>query len=487
MSSIGVLGAGTWGMALARMLSNSEHDVTVWSAIEKEIDDLSATRCHPNLPDMIIPASIVFTKSIEEACAQKDVILFAVPSVFVRSTADKARHYIPDSQIIVDVAKGIEADTLYTMSEVIRDEIQKDGLHENLKIVALSGPTHAEEVARDLPTTIVSACTDLDVAEKVQDIFMNTCMRVYTNVDVQGVELCGALKNVIALAAGISKGLGYGDNAKAALITRGMAEISRLGVAMGCMEQTFNGLAGIGDLIVTATSMHSRNNRAGQLIGKGHAVADAVSQVGMVVEGINALPAAMQLSKRYSVEMPIIAAVNAVVNGEVSPFSALEALMTRDKKTEMSKSILDINFENTIIKNKRGIGMKRVITYGTFDLLHYGHINLLRRAKALGDYLVVVVSSDEFNWNEKQKKCYFTYEQRKAMVEAIRYVDLVIPETCWEQKRTDVHEYHIDTFVMGDDWKGKFDFLKEEGVEVVYLPRTPEISTTQIKADLNKK
>lgn len=221
----------------------------------------------------------------------------------------KARHYIPDSQIIVDVAKGIEADTLYTMSEVIRDEIQKDGLHENLKIVALSGPTHAEEVARDLPTTIVSACTDLDVAEKVQDIFMNTCMRVYTNVDVQGVELCGALKNVIALAAGISKGLGYGDNAKAALITRGMAEISRLGVAMGCMEQTFNGLAGIGDLIVTATSEHSRNNRAGQLIGNGCSPSEAVKRVGMVVEGVNALPAVMQLMQRYDIDMPIVTAV----------------------------------------------------------------------------------------------------------------------------------------------------------------------------------
>lgn len=487
MSSIGVLGAGTWGMALARMLSNSEHDVTVWSAIEKEIDDLSATRCHPNLPDMIIPASIVFTKSIEEACVQKDIILFAVPSVFVRSTADKARQYISDSQIIVDVAKGIEPDTLYTMSEVIRDEMQKDGLHENLKIVALSGPTHAEEVANDMPTTIVSACTDLEVAEKVQDVFMNTCMRVYTNVDVRGVELCGALKNIIALAAGISKGLGYGDNAKAALITRGMAEISRLGDAMGCMEQTFNGLAGIGDLIVTATSEHSRNNRAGQLIGKGYLPTEAVKQVGMVVEGINALPAIMQLMQRYDIDMPIMTAVNAVVNKCADPKETVAQLMNRDKKSELSKSILDINFESTILKNRRSSTMKRVITYGTFDLLHYGHINLLRRAKALGDYLIVVLSSDEFNWNEKQKKCYFTYEERKALLESVRYVDLVIPEENWEQKRTDVHEYHVDTFVMGDDWKGKFDFLKEEGVEVVYLPRTPEISTTQIKNDLNKK
>lgn len=353
MSSIGVLGAGTWGMALARMLSNSGQDVTVWSAIKKEIDDLSSTRCHPNLPDMIIPDTIVFTKSIEEVCVQKDIILFAVPSVFVRSTAEKARQYIPDGQIVVDVAKGIEADTLYTMSEVIRDEIQKDGLHPNAKIVALSGPTHAEEVACDMPTTIVSACTDLDVAEKVQDVFMNTCMRVYTNVDVHGVELCGALKNIIALAAGISKGLGYGDNAKAALITRGMAEISRLGVAMGCMEQTFNGLAGIGDLIVTATSEHSRNNRAGQLIGNGCLPSDAIKRVGMVVEGVNALPAVMQLMQRYDIDMPIVTAVNAVVNEGADPKEIVTRLMSRDKKSELPKSILDINFESTILKNRR--------------------------------------------------------------------------------------------------------------------------------------
>ena len=353
MSSIGVLGAGTWGMALARMLSNSGQDVTVWSAIKKEIDDLSSTRCHPNLPDMIIPDTIVFTKSIEEVCVQKDIILFAVPSVFVRSTAEKARQYIPDGQIVVDVAKGIEADTLYTMSEVIRDEIQKDGLHPNAKIVALSGPTHAEEVACDMPTTIVSACTDLDVAEKVQDVFMNTCMRVYTNVDVHGVELCGALKNIIALAAGISKGLGYGDNAKAALITRGMAEISRLGVAMGCMEQTFNGLAGIGDLIVTATSEHSRNNRAGQLIGNGCSPSDAIKRVGMVVEGVNALPAVMQLMQRYDIDMPIVTAVNAVVNEGADPKEIVTRLMSRDKKSELPKSIFDINFESTILKNRR--------------------------------------------------------------------------------------------------------------------------------------
>lgn len=486
MRKIGVLGAGTWGMALARMLANSNHDVMVWSALKGEIEEFSKTRKHPNLPGMEIPEEIQFTTNIEDVCKDKDILLMAVPSVFVRSTVAQMRAVVPDGQIIVDVAKGIEADTLFTMTEVIRNEINMDGKHGNVKLVALSGPTHAEEVARDLPTTIVSACNDIDVAEIVQDTFMNSCMRVYTNTDITGVELCGAMKNIIALAAGISAGLGYGDNAKAAIITRGMAEVTRLGLEMGCLEQTFNGLAGIGDLVVTATSVHSRNNKAGNLIGRGYTPADAIKEVGMVVEGINAIPAAMKLAERYQIELPIIEAVDAIVNKAANPADVVQELMGRDKKIELSKSAIDVSYENAIVKNKRGNRMKRVITYGTFDLLHYGHINLLRRAKALGDYLVVVVSSDEFNWNEKKKKCYFTYEQRKALIEAIRYVDLVIPETCWEQKRTDVHEYHIDTFVMGDDWKGKFDYLEEEGVEVVYLPRTPEISTTQIKEDLTQ-
>ena len=484
LSRIGILGTGTWGIALGRILANTGHDVVMWSAIEKEIDSLSSTRIHQNLPGMVIPQQIRFTKSIEEVCDDKEVLIFAVPSIFVRSTASKASSYISDDQIIVDVGKGIETDTLLTLSEVIKDELQKGGRHQNIKLVALSGPTHAEEVALDMPTLIVSACTDLEVAEKIQDIFTNTCMRVYTNIDVRGVELCGALKNIIALASGISTGLGYGDNAKAALITRGMAEITRLGTAMGCVDQTFAGLSGMGDLIVTATSAHSRNNRTGYLIGQGKKPDEAIKEVGMVVEGINALPAAMKLSKHYSVELPIIFAVNEVINHNADPEKTVAALMQREKKTELTKSALDINFESNLLKNTRRTGMKRVITYGTFDLLHYGHINLLRRAKALGDYLIVVVSSDEFNWNEKHKKTYFTYEQRKQLLEAIRYVDLVIPEESWQQKRNDMHEYHVDTFVMGDDWKGKFDFLKEEGVEVVYLPRTPEISTSQIKHDL---
>ncbi|MBR4469749.1 MAG: NAD(P)-dependent glycerol-3-phosphate dehydrogenase [Erysipelotrichaceae bacterium] len=332
---IGVLGTGTWGIALARMLANDNYEVTAWSAIESEIDELSTKRIHKNLPGMVVPDSIVFTKDISEVCKDKEILLFAVPSVFVRSTTEKARDFIPDGQIIVDVAKGIEADTLFTMSQVIGD-VLSDGKHDNIKIVALSGPTHAEEVARDMPTTIVSACKDESAARKVQDIFMNTCMRVYTNDDVLGIELCGALKNIIALASGISTGLGNGDNAKAAIITRGMVEMTRLGLAMGAKQETFSGLAGVGDLIVTATSIHSRNNRCGMLIGQGVKPSEAVKQVGMVVEGVNALPAAMRLIEKYQVEMPITAMVNAVVKEEVDPATAVAALMGRDKKNEMN-------------------------------------------------------------------------------------------------------------------------------------------------------
>ena len=340
MSKIGVLGAGTWGMALARMLYNSGHSVCIWSALPKEVEEFSATRRHPNLPGMEIPEGIAFTKEMGEICRDKDILLFAVPSPFVRSTARLAAPYVPKNQIIVDVAKGIEADTLLTMTGIIADEIADP----SVKLVALSGPTHAEEVAKDLPTTIVSACEDEQVAELVQNIFWGTCMRVYTNTDVLGVELCGAMKNVIALASGVATGLGYGDNAKAALITRGMAEISRLGMAMGCKEQTFGGLAGIGDLIVTATSVHSRNNRCGTLIGQGVPVDEAIRQVGMVVEGINALPAAMTLARKYNVEMPIVEAAYQVVKEGVAPKDVVQQLMTRGKKPELPPSALDNHY-----------------------------------------------------------------------------------------------------------------------------------------------
>ena len=330
MSNIGVLGAGTWGMALSRLLHNNGHQVCVWSALEREVTEFSATRVHPNLPGMEIPADITFTGEISEVCQGRDILLFAVPSPFVRSTARLAAPYIRDGQIIVDVAKGIETDTLMSMSQIIAQEVANP----TVKIVALSGPTHAEEVAKDLPTTIVSACEDQTVAELVQNVFWGTCMRVYTNDDVLGVELCGAVKNVIALACGVAVGLGYGDNIKAALITRGIAELSRLGMAMGCREDTFSGLAGVGDLIVTATSMHSRNNRCGMLIGQGVPVDEAVKQVGMVVEGLNALPATMILAEKYQVEMPIVQAVYDIVHQGVHPKDVVQQLMGRDKKPE---------------------------------------------------------------------------------------------------------------------------------------------------------
>lgn len=237
MIKIAVFGAGTWGIALARLLAVNGRDVTVWSAIPTELKSLSTTHRHPNLPGMELPSSMHYTADIEEACTGKDILLFAVPSPFVRSTAKKAAPYIPEGQLIVDVAKGIEDKTLMTMSEIIEDELAKQ--KHTARVVALSGPTHAEEVARDMPTLIVAASQQEEAAKAVQKAFSTPTFRVYTNDDRRGTELGGAVKNVIALAVGIALGLGYGDNAKAALITRGNAELARLGAAMGCKPETF--------------------------------------------------------------------------------------------------------------------------------------------------------------------------------------------------------------------------------------------------------
>lgn len=328
--SVAVLGAGTWGIALAKLLCVKGHDVVVWSALPDELTQLAATNEHPKLPGVELPSALTYAPSLERACANRDVIVIATPSVFVRGAAHDARPFIPERQIVVCVAKGIEADTLYVMTDIIAEEL--DGL--NPRLVALSGPTHAEEVARCMPSTIVSASDDAEAALAVQSVFATSFMRVYTNDDPRGVELCGALKNVIALAAGIAKGLGCGDNAKAALITRGLAEMKRLGVAFGCSDTTFNGLAGLGDLVVTATSEHSRNNRAGTLIGQGLSPEEAVREVGMVVEGLNALPAMVELRDRYNVDMPIVSAVDDVVSGRVSAADALDDLFARDLKAE---------------------------------------------------------------------------------------------------------------------------------------------------------
>lgn len=332
MTKIAVFGAGTWGIALARLLAVNGRDVTVWSAIPAELKSLSTTRRHPNLPGMELPSAMHYTADIAEACTGRDILLFAVPSPFVRSTAKKAAKYIPDGQLIVDVAKGVEDKTLMTMSEIIEDELTK--AKRTARVVALSGPTHAEEVARDMPTLIVAASEDEAAAKAVQKAFTAPSFRVYTNTDRRGTELGGAVKNVIALAVGIALGLGYGDNAKAALITRGNAELTRLGIAMGCKPETFAGLSGMGDLIVTCTSMHSRNLHAGMLLGRGKTAEEAKAEVGQVVEGINALPAACRLAKKYKVEMPIVQSVDAILSGKLEARNALAALMGRDLKHE---------------------------------------------------------------------------------------------------------------------------------------------------------
>lgn len=329
---ITVIGAGTWGTALGRALALNGHEVRIWSKFKEETDQLSASREHPHLPGAVIPESISFTNDLGKAADGAEFILMAVPSVYTRVTSRELAPYINQDSVIISAAKGIESDTLMTLTEVISDELKARG-REN-RIVALSGPTHAEEVARDLPTLIVCACEDLDAARRVQELFDGTCIRPYINPDVKGVQICGALKNVEALAVGIARGLGYGDNTCAAMITRGMEEIRRLGLAMGCREKTFFGLAGIGDLIVTATSRHSRNNRAGFLIGQGRSAEDAVREIGMVVEGMNALPAAVALCVKFGMDMPIISAVDAVINRHAQPSDVVRELMNRSLKME---------------------------------------------------------------------------------------------------------------------------------------------------------
>ena len=280
----------------------------------------------------MIPDEITFTSDIATVAANADFLLMVVPSVYTRETMRDFAPYVEEKTILVSAAKGIEKDTLMTLTEVLRDELQKAGKQN--EAVAMSGPTHAEEVARNLPTLIFCACENTDSAAKVQALFDGTCIRPYVNPDEKGVQICGALKNVEALAVGIARGLGYGDNTCAAMITRGMEEIRRLGLAMGCREKTFFGLAGIGDLIVTATSRHSRNNRAGFLIGQGKSVDEAVREIGMVVEGMNALPAAVTLCEKYEMDMPLINAVQMIVRENAKPSDVVKELMNRSLKTE---------------------------------------------------------------------------------------------------------------------------------------------------------
>ncbi len=329
MKNISVIGAGTWGIALARLLKNDNNDVTVYSVIKEEIDELKRTNVHKNLPKMVLPEGINYTCDIDEAIIGKEIIVVVVPSIFLRSTCLSMKKSFNKNQIIVCATKGIEENTLFTMSDVIKDCLGSD-----TKVVCLSGPTHAEEVSLDMLTTIVSASSDLKLAEYIQSVFSTKYLRVYTNTDIIGVELCGAVKNVIAIACGISSGLGYGDNAKAALITRGIHEIGKLGCSMGCNIATFSGLAGLGDLIVTATSVHSRNNKFGYLIGKGYSIEDAKKEVGMVVEGLNGLKAVYELSIKYNVNMPIVSSVYNVIYLNQDINETVYNLFNRESKSE---------------------------------------------------------------------------------------------------------------------------------------------------------
>ena len=333
MAKIGVIGAGSWGTALALLLHTNGHQVSVWSIVESEIEMLKTTHEHKDkLPGVKLPEDMEFSTDLQASIEGKDLLVLAVPSPFTRSTSKLMSKYVADGQIIVNVAKGIEEGTLMTLSEIIEEEIPQ------ADVAVMSGPSHAEEVGRRIPTTIVVGAKHKKTAEFISNCFMNEVFRVYISPDVLGIELGGSLKNVVALAAGIADGLGYGDNTKAALITRGIAEITRLGVAMGGKAETFSGLSGIGDLIVTCASMYSRNRRAGILIGQGKTMDEAMTEVKMVVEGVYSAKAAMALSEKYGIQLPIIEQVNKVLFENKPADEAVRELMLRDKKIE----VLDI-------------------------------------------------------------------------------------------------------------------------------------------------
>ena len=333
MAEIGVIGSGSWGTALALVLNKNGHHVTIWSYLKEEADEIRERRENPSkLPGIHIPEEIEITTDLQGSVEGKDVVVLAVPSMATRATAKKMCPYVKEEQILVNVAKGIEEGSLMTLTDMIEEEIP------NCQACVLSGPSHAEEVSRGIPTTCVIGAHEKNTAEYLQNIFMSDVFRVYTSPDMLGICIGGALKNVIALAAGIADGLGYGDNTKAALITRGNAEITRLGVAMGANPHTFSGLSGIGDLIVTCASMHSRNRRAGILIGKGYTKDQAMEEVQMVVEGVFSAKAALELSKKYNIEMPIVEQVNKVLFEDKPAAEAVKELMLRDKKIEIDNS-----------------------------------------------------------------------------------------------------------------------------------------------------
>ncbi|MGL4344118.1 MAG: NAD(P)H-dependent glycerol-3-phosphate dehydrogenase [Cellulosilyticaceae bacterium] len=328
MKKVTIIGAGSWGLALGLLLNEKDNEVKVWCYEEAEKEAILASRENKRcLPGIKLPIEMAFTTSMEEALAERDLVILAVPSKVIRHTVKAMAPYLEEKTVVVNVSKGIEQGSYLTLSEVIESEIEN-------AVVVLSGPSHAEEVARHLPTTVVASSKNMEAAEYVQDAFMTEYFRVYTNPDVLGVEIGAALKNVIALAAGIVEGMGFGDNTKAALITRGIAEISRLGVAMGADASTFSGLTGIGDLIVTCTSGHSRNRRAGELIGQGYTLEEAIKKVNMVVEGVPTTEGAYALMKKYNVDMPILSAIHEGLFEGKPIIEATRHLMSRDKKME---------------------------------------------------------------------------------------------------------------------------------------------------------
>ena len=328
MTKVSIIGAGTWALGIALLLHANQAEVTVWSAVEAELEMLRRYHENKNLPGVVIPEEIGIESDLKAVVESADVLVMAVASIYTRQTAARMASFVRPGQIIVDVAKGIEETTLMTLSEQIEEEIPQ------ANVAVLSGPSHAEEVSRGIPTTCVIGAHDQKTAEYLQNLFMSEAFRVYTSPDMKGIELGGSLKNVIALAAGIADGLGYGDNTKAALITRGMAEIARLGTAMGAHGETLYGLSGIGDLIVTCASMHSRNRRAGILIGQGKSMEEATAEVKMVVEGIYSAKAAKALADKYYIHMPIVEEINKVLFEGKKAAEAVHDLMLRDKRIE---------------------------------------------------------------------------------------------------------------------------------------------------------
>ncbi|WP_027626612.1 NAD(P)H-dependent glycerol-3-phosphate dehydrogenase [Clostridium lundense] len=330
MDKITFIGGGSFGTALAIMLAKKGLEVSIWDRNPQVIEDINEK--HENIkyvPSVVIPSNVTAFSSLKEAIGDNRYVVLAVPSHVIRIICRDIKPIIGKDTVIISIAKGIEAESGKRLSEVINEELPEN------PVVILSGPSHAEEVAQDIPTTVVVTSKDLKYAEEIQELFMTSKFRVYTNKDIVGVEIGGAVKNIIALAAGICDGIGYGDNAKAALMTRGMKEIVRIGEALGGKSETFSGLTGMGDLIVTCTSMHSRNRRAGILIGKGASSEEAIKEIGMVVEGIKACKAFHELKEKLGVSMPITDVLYRVLFEGKDPKYGVYELMTRDKKSEM--------------------------------------------------------------------------------------------------------------------------------------------------------